>query len=226
MLNAKEKEKQFVSVKYASILTGLDKQTIRKFFDNKKINGYKTPTGQRRIDRQGLQAMCCGGIDDETIQVSARENFLYARVSTKKQLDDLARQVEYLKRSEYADYTLIQDIGSGINFKRKGLQTILDSCIQRNVGEVVVAHRDRLSRFAFDLIHQLITKAGGTLTVLNCDRNKSSEYELAEDLLSIIHIFNCRQMGKRSYKRREKEKIIQDSENQNFSRVSTDRKTE
>ena len=225
MLNAKKEEKQFVSVKYASILTGLDKQTIRKFFDNKKINGYKTPTGQRRIDRQGLQAMCNPSTNDEEIQIGKRENFLYSRVSTKKQMDDLSRQVEYIRQPEYVGYTLIQDIGSGINFKRRGLQTILGSCIQRNVGEVVVAHRDRLSRFAFELFEQLITKAGGTLTVLDCDRNKSSEYELAEDLLSIIHIFNCRQMGKRSYKRREKETIIQNNKNQNLSNTVPGEKT-
>ena len=94
----------------------------------------------------------------------------------------------------------ISDIASGINFKRKGLQTILDSCIQGVIGEVIVAHRDRLSRFGFDLIKLIIEKAGGTITVIDDTQHKSTEQELAEDLLSIIHIYSCKQMGKRSYK--------------------------
>ena len=94
----------------------------------------------------------------------------------------------------------MSDIASGINFNRKGLQTILDSCIQGTIGEVVIAHRDRLSRFGFDLIKIIIEKAGGKITILDDENNKSTEQELAEDLLSIIHIYSCRQMGRRSYK--------------------------
>lgn len=198
----KNKRSKFISVRDASLFTGLSMQTIRKMVDKSQINGYKTPTGHRKIDRAGIQEMCYNDIPDEENFVGKKQNILYARVSTRKQVDDLSRQIEYLRRPEYSEYTLIQDIGSGINFKRKGLSTILDSCIQRTIGEVVVAHRDRLCRFAFELIESLIKKAGGKLTVLNDSGNKSSENELAEDLLSIIHIFNCRQMGRRSYKSR------------------------
>jgi predicted site-specific integrase-resolvase len=118
-------------------------------------------------------------------------------------VDDLSRQVEHIKRPEFTDYILIQDIGSGINFKRKGLQTILESCLRNTIGEVVVAHKDRLSRFGFDLIESIVNKAGGKITLLDVPENKSSEQELADDLLSIVHIFSCRQMGKRSCKRNE-----------------------
>jgi predicted site-specific integrase-resolvase len=75
----------------------------------------------------------------------------------------------------------------------------LDSCLQGTIGEVIIAHRDRLSRFGFDLINLLVDKSGGKITVLDDEKDKSSEQELAEDLLSIIHIFSCRQMGKRAY---------------------------
>ena len=131
-----------------------------------------------------------------------RTNFIYTRVSSKKQMDDLSRQIIYIqsKHTQYTSYTTLSDIGSGINFKRKGLQTILDSCLQGLIGEVVIAHRDRLSRFGFELIKCFITKAGGTITVLDDDGHKSTEQELAEDLLSIVHIYSCKQMGKRSYK--------------------------
>jgi excisionase family DNA binding protein len=194
-------EKKFITVQEASLFSGLSKQTIRKMVDSAQISSFKTPTGQRRINKQSLQELCYNDIYDESQQICKKENFIYTRVSTKKQLDDLSRQVKYLQRPEYTNYTVIQDIGSGINFKRKGLQTILDCCIQRTIGEVVIAHRDRLCRFAFELIESFIQKGGGTLKVLNSDINVSrEEEELSQDLLSIIHIFNCRQMGKRSYK--------------------------
>ena len=133
-------------------------------------------------------------------------NIIYGRVSTKKQSEDLLRQLDFIKSNQpkYADYIIISDNGSGINFKRKGIETILDACLQRNIGEVVIAHRDRLCRFGYDIFEQLITKAGGTITVIDDENNKSTEQELAEDLLSIVHIYSCRQMGKRKYSKRGK----------------------
>jgi predicted site-specific integrase-resolvase len=114
-------------------------------------------------------------------------------------MDDLSRQVDYLKRPEYIDYNIITDVASGINFQRKGLSTILEACLQKRIGEVVIANRDRLCRFGYELIDQLVKKGGGKITVLNDPENKSSEQELAEDLLAIIHIFSCKQMGRRRY---------------------------
>jgi len=95
------------------------------------------------------------------------------------------------------------NIGSGVNYKRRGLQTILDACIQRTIGEVVVAHRDRLARFSFDLIESIVQKAGGKITVLADTTGKTGEQDLAEDLLSIVQIHCCGQMGRRKYKKSE-----------------------
>lgn len=198
-----EKKEGFLSIGNASKVSGLGTQTIRKLFDEKKIDGYKTPSGQRRICKSSLYKMLESSNSNEPEPGPERErkNYIYARVSTKKQMDDLSRQVKYLNRPEYDGYILIEDIGSGINFKRKGLQTILDSCLQGTIGEVVIAHRDRLCRFGYELIQTIIEKAGGTIKVLNEDgRDKTAEQELSEDLLAIIHIFSCRQMGKRKYK--------------------------
>jgi excisionase family DNA binding protein len=209
-----KKEKDYISVGDASLITGLDPQTIRKMVDTKKISGYKTPSGQRRINRKDIQAMCDNMLNDEERQTIKKENFLYTRVSTKKQLGDLSRQLEYVRRPEYSNYTIIQDIGSGINFKRKGISTILDSCIQGTIGEIIVAHRDRLSRFGFDLINLFVQKSGGKITVLEDNKITTSEIELAEDLLSIVHIYSCRQMGKRSYS---KKREFEDNKDKNLS---------
>ena len=69
-----------------------------------------------------------------------------------------------------------------------------------NVSEVVVAHRDRLCRFAFELIEFILSKNGVKLIVLNSDSPESSiDKELSDDILSIIHVYSCRQMGRRRY---------------------------
>ena len=194
-------KKEYISIDEASKITGLSIQTIRKLGDKKQIKCFKTPSGHRRFNKQDLEKFCDPDSFNEKDSKNTKINYIYTRVSSKKQLDDLSRQVEYIKqRPEYASYTAMSDIASGINFNRKGLQTILDSCIQGTIGEVVIAHRDRLSRFGFDLIKIIIEKAGGKITILDDENNKSTEQELAEDLLSIIHIYSCRQMGRRSYK--------------------------
>ena len=232
MQNDKTKDKKFISIAEASAYTGLDQQTLRKMFDLLQINGYKTPKGSRRFDKSSLQKLCYnipvsetnGTSSSELQEFPTRRNILYARVSTKKQMDDLSRQVEFLKRPEYADYIVIQDIGSGINFKRKGLKTILDSCLQRTIGELVVAHRDRLCRFGFELIQYLVETAGGSIKVLDSDKNTSTEDELSQDLLSIIHIFNCRQMGKRSYQKKNQAKeLIKNNDCTNISNDDTEK---
>ena len=206
-----DNKKLFISIKEASRLTGLCVQTLRKLADNEKVKSYKTLSGQRKFDKLSLEEMCSSVSTRSKTSSVERTNFIYARVSSKKQLDDLSRQVEFIKgrRSEYSSYKLVTDIASGINFKRKGLETILDACVQNNIGEVVVTHRDRLSRFGYDLIELLVKKAGGSITVIDDERNKTSEQELSEDLLSIIHIYSCRQMGKRSYKAKDDNKITE-----------------
>lgn len=194
-----ETKKNYVAIRNAEDFTGVNAQVLRKLFDQGIIEGYKIPSGQRMFSIRSLEKFC--NISREDVKTTKKACYLYTRVSSKKQLDDLDRQVEYLRNISpgYADYIIIKDIGSGINFKRKGLQEILDMCIQGCIQEVVVAHRDRLSRFGFDLIRIIIEKAGGIVTVINDTGNDSSEQELAEDLLSIVHIYSCRQMGKRKY---------------------------
>ena len=206
---------EYISIKEASRLTGLHENTLRRLSDEQKISCYKTPSGQRRFNKHRLEKMCNPILIDKE---STNTNFIYTRVSSKKQLDDLSRQITYIRSTDtkYTSYTTLSDIGSGINFKRKGLQTILDACLQKNIGEVVIAHRDRLSRFGFELIKCIIEKSGGRIKVLDDEIHKSTEQELAEDLLSIVHIYSCKQMGKRKYTKTNK---IKKSENTNLSNV-------
>ena len=203
---------EYISIREACVLTGLCSQTLRKLGDQNKIICYRTTSGQRKFDKHSLEKMCDAIPSCNKVSNGEKQNFIYTRVSSKKQSDDLCRQVDFVKsrKPEYASYTSISDIASGINFKRKGLEVILDSCLQNNIGNVVIAHKDRLSRFGFDLIEQIVNKAGGKIIVIDDEKNKSTEQELSEDLLSIVHIYCCRQMGKRSYKTR---KYVESNQN-------------
>lgn len=197
-----DKKTQFINIREAVTISGIGIQTIRKLCDSNKIACYKTPSGQRKINRSSLEQMCHTSHTDEKESITIKQNFIYSRVSSKKQMDDLSRQTKYIKNSDtkYASYISITDIASGINFKRKGLSTILDSALQGTIGEVVITHKDRLSRSAFDLIQCIINKSGGTITILDDDENKTSSQELTEELLSIIHVYTCKEMGKRRYR--------------------------
>lgn len=210
-----EEEKRFVSTSKASTISGLHPHTLRKLADQGVFKCFVTPSGQRRYDSKYLQDFVHNSFTKEEVKDVQRTNFLYARVSSKKQEDDLNRQINFLKEytNDEEGYELIADIGSGINFKRKGLSTILDACLQGSIGKVIVAHRDRLCRFGFELIEQLIVKSGGSIKVINDNKDQSSEEELASDLLSIVHIFTCKQMGRRKYKG----KKVQNDQNKNLS---------
>jgi predicted site-specific integrase-resolvase len=129
---------------------------------------------------------------------SVKKKICYCRVSTRNQKEDLERQKKYLI-SRFPDHEIISDIGSGINFNRKGLKTILDSAIKGNIDEVVVAYKDRLCRFGFDLIKYIIEKhSNGKIVVLN-NPTHSREEEVVSDVLSILNVFSARINGLRKY---------------------------
>ena len=127
-----EEKSKFISISKAALYTGFSAQTLRTFADDKKIPSFKTPSGQRRFNIEDLEKMCnTRDISKEIKQVS-RKNFIYTRVSSKKQMDDLSRQINYLQcynNGMYSTYNVLSDIGSGINFKRKGFDTILETCL-------------------------------------------------------------------------------------------------
>ena len=116
-----------------------------------------------------------------------------------------------LPKVDKEDITSIQlslfDMGSGLNFKRKGLQTLLDRVLGNTCKLVVIAHKDRLCRFGFDLISWLCARQQTQVLVLN-QANLSPEREMVEDILAIIHVFSWRLYGLRKYKKQ----VAEDSE--------------
>lgn len=122
----------------------------------------------------------------------------YCRVSSAKQRDDLARQ-EAAMRAAYPGHQLVSDVGSGLNYRRPGLRSVLERSMRGEVQEVVVAHRDRLSRFSADLIEWILRVNGARLVVQHSAVGPPKS-ELVNDLLAIVTVFACRSHGRRRYK--------------------------
>ena len=178
---------KYYSSREASKILDVHANTLRKWADDGTIETIKTASGQRRYNLE------------QYTKVGKLTVVCYCRVSSAKQRDDLARQVDFM-REKYPNAEIIKDVGSGLNFKRKGLKAILERAMRGDSIELVVAHRDRLARFGQDLIKHVIEFNGGKLVVLD-QSACSPEEELTKDLLNILHVFSCRMHGLSNYKK-------------------------
>ena len=187
---------RYVTAREARRLLGAHDNTLRQWANEGLIPFIRTPGGYRRYNVSEYVAKQRGPshVDGDTVQ----QRICYCRVSSHGQRDDLQRQVESM-RQQFPDHRVITDVGSGINFKRKGLCTLLELACKGVVSEVVVAYRDRLCRFAFELIERVFQNHGVKLVVLNQSMDSGQSSELAEDLLAIINVYACRVNGKRKY---------------------------
>ena len=93
-------------------------------------------------------------------------------------------------------FEIISDIGSGINYNKKGLNQLIDMITNSEVEKVVVLYKDRLVRFGYELIENLCNKYGCVIEIID-NTKKSEEQELVEDLIQIVTVFSCRLQGKR-----------------------------
>ena len=176
----------------ASDLIGVHANTLRKWAKNGQISFVRTRSGQRLYDAKSFLS-----------STELRRNIVYCRVSSRNQRADLESQIRFV-RERYPGHELIEDIGSGLNFKRKGFNSLLDGILSGNVAELVVTHRDRLCRFGFELIASIASKNNCRIVALD-ESKLSPQGELIQDLLSIIHVFSCRLYGLRKYSRKIKE---------------------
>ncbi len=107
-------------------------------------------------------------------------------------------------RERYPEAEIVQDTGGGLDWKRKGLVSLLERLQRGDKLRIVVAHRDWLARFGFELIQWLAERNGGGIVVLD-NTDYSPEQELTEDILAILHTFSCRLHGLRRYRNAIKE---------------------
>ena len=130
----------------------------------------------------------------------------YARVSSHDQKDDLERQKRvlelYCARQGWT-YEVIADLGSGMNYHKKGLKRLLEAVLAGNVGRLVLTHKDRLLRFGAELVFAICEAKQVEVVILNQGEDTSFEEDLAKDVLEIIAVFSARLYGSRSRKNQE-----------------------
>ena len=178
---------------------GKTTKTLRNWDKNGKLKPVRVEdTGYRYYSQEQLNHFL--GLKLEK-QIN-KKIIGYCRVSSHKQKDDLERQIENVKTYMYAkgyQFEIITDIGSGINYNKKGLNQIIDMVTNSEVEKIVVLYKDRLIRFGYELIENLCNKFGTIIEIID-NTEKTDQQELVEDLVQIVTVFSCRLQGKRANK--------------------------
>lgn len=175
---------------------GVTPQTLRTWDKEGKLKPAKVTEGGTRYYSEYQYQIYKG---NKFYNKHPRVIIGYARVSTPAQKDDLARQVDNLKSYMIAkgyQFEIITDIGSGINYNKKGLQQLIRRIATGDVEKLVILYKDRLVRFGFELIEYLCSLNETNIEIID-NTNKSEEQELVEDLIQIITVFSARLHGKR-----------------------------
>ena len=186
---------RFIKIGEAAKVLGVSIQTLRRW----EITGYLIPQRKSNGNTRYYDL-------DELIGKTQDKNDLtvaYARVSSHDQKEDLKRQSEVL--SAYCtkqgwNFQVIQDLGSGMNYQKKGLKTLINMILEKKISRLVLTHKDRLLRFGAELIFTLCEIKQIEVLIINKGNEISFEEELAQDVLEIITVFSARLYGSRSKK--------------------------
>lgn len=178
---------------------GVSEQTLRNWDKSGKLIAKRTKGNHRFYTENDYNDYM--GISSK----NQKKSYIYARVSTRNQKDDLENQIDFLKQYTNAKGIIVDDcltdIGSGMNYKRKKWNELLDMVMQDKVDNIYVSYKDRFVRFGFEWFEQLCKKHQTNLIVINNEKT-SPEQEVVDDLIAIIHVFSCRVYGLRKYKKK------------------------
>ncbi len=177
-------------------------QTLRKLCRSGKITSHKTSGGHRRFDINEVKKELLN-INSYINKDKNKKTILYARVSSNGQKKDLEYQKEKLELYAVAKgytFEVIEDIGSGLNYNKKGLKKLINLIENDKVDKVVVNYKDRLIRFGYELIEMICNNHNCEIEIINETESKTFENELVEDLISLVTVFSAKLYGSRSHK--------------------------
>jgi putative resolvase len=192
----------FCTGKEASLKLGIHQKTLYRWEERGSIEVIRTPGGKRlyNVEKYIKDRMS----EEEKEKAEEKLKIAYVRVSTVGQKDDLERQKQRMKEL-YPDHILIEDIGSGLKLTKRGIKKIIHLAIEGKVEEVVVFHKDRLARFGFDLIEDLIKEySGGRIFIIEEKENIEPEEELVKDVIQVMNVFTAKMNDLRKYKKKMK----------------------
>ena len=181
-------------------MIGRTVNTLQRWDREGILKARRTPTNRRYYTEEDYYNIT--GIQQENVENQVNDVVIYARVSNQNQKDDLKNQVEFLKTyanaKGYIVSNIITDIGSGLNYNRKGFNSILYSEKKQTI---LISYEDRFVRFGYSWFDNFLKSKGSEIVVVN-NQTLSPQQELVEDLISIIHIFSCRIYGLKKYKKK------------------------
>jgi putative resolvase len=196
-----------VSIKAAAQELGVREETLRRWEQAGKITSERTAGGHRRYDLATIRKVAGKrehpGLEPES---SARVTIGYARVSSPDQVPDLHRQVGVLEvycATKGWEVEILQDRGSGLNYRKRGLRTLIERICSGEVERLVLTHQDRLLRFGAELVFALCEHFGTEVVIINAAEERSFEEDLVQDVLEIITVFSARLYGSRSPKNKQ-----------------------
>ncbi len=205
-------KKRLVKIGQAANILETTPGTLRKWESTGELlPARKTAGGTRYYDYAELV-----GLESKSMPTVG-----YVRVSSHDQKDDLERQhtmVEGYCAAKGWRTEIIKDLGSGMNYKKKGLDKLLQMILKRQMKRLVLTHKDRLLRFGSELVFALCEQQGIEIVLIHKGEQPTFEEELAQDVLEIITVFSARLYGSRSHKNK---KLIKDLENAARSQNTT-----
>ena len=218
---------RFVKIGEAAKLLGVSVQALRNWeMEGKIMPSHRTPGGQRMYDLAELL-----GVNDLTYPTIG-----YARVSSSDQKEDLERQhavLEAFCNKKGWQTEIIRDLGSGMNYHKKGLLRLLELLVQGQMSRLVITHKDRLLRFGAEIVFRICELKGIEVVIINKGEQPSLEEELTQDVMEIMTVFCAKLYGRRSHKSKkmaqEIEKIVSEEKEQlelHFGTPHTENSTE
>ncbi len=193
-----------VSIGTAAKELGVHPATLRRWEEEGKIDPpERTTGGDRRYDLAKLRHLTPHQAP------SSRTTLAYARVSTTGQKDDLTRQVALLEgfcAAQLWTYEVLTDVGSGLNYRKRGLRQLINRICSGEVGRLVLSRKDRLLRFGSELVFSLCEHFCVEVIIINASEDSTFEEDLANkedlanDVIEIVTVFSARLYGSRSQK--------------------------
>jgi predicted site-specific integrase-resolvase len=177
---------------------GVSITTLRRWEAAGKLSAEHTAGGHRRYDLTKLRPELF-----HAGEAASRKTIAYARVSSHDQKDDLERQKQVLElycAKQGWTFEVIADLGSGMNYHKKGLKRLLDAVVDGQIGRLVITHQDRLLRFGAELVFAICAIKNVEVVIMNQGEDTTFEEDLAQDVLEIITVFSARLYGSRSHK--------------------------
>lgn len=206
------KENNIYKPKQFSKLVGVTVHTLQVWDKNGKLPAKRTLTDKRYYTDEDLEKVLNISIVKDRVDVG------YGRVSSKKQSSNLDNQIRYI--SEYTNSqgiileTIYKDIGSGLNFERREWNKLLGRVSKEEIGTIYITYKDRFTRFGYEWFEKYCNSFRTKIVVLN-QKQTSSEEELIQDLLSIMHVFSSRSYGLRSYRKKIADDYCKKPKNEN-----------